>query len=82
MPGSGYSGLLNQNEAEDDPTQESSSKWSLTFLRKYLNKQLVQNKNKISNILDPFEQCNDVIIKTLLSAESSIVADLDKLGNR
>ena len=32
--------------------------------------------------MDPFEACNDVIIKTLLSAESQIVEDMDKLGNR
>lgn len=81
MAGGSYSGLLNQDDVEDDPTQESSSKWSLTFLRKYLNKKLLQN-NKSSNFVDPFEQCNDVIIKTLMSAESSIVSDLDKLGNR
>lgn len=32
--------------------------------------------------MDPFEACNDVIIKTLLSAESQIVEDMNKLGNR
>jgi len=68
-------GATNSNADEEDPEQESSSKWSLRFLRKYLQKMLKTDS-------DIFASCHDVITKTLISTEIHVVNELNKLGNR
>ena len=60
---------------DEDPEQESSSKWSLRFLRKYLDKNFGSSK-------ELWAGCKDVIIKTLLSVEPSIVSEMNKCGTR
>jgi len=65
------------NNDEEDPEQESSSKWSLRFLKKYINKKYGQHKS-----FELFEGCKDVVIKTLLCAEPNIVKELNLCGNR
>ena len=58
------------NNEEEDPEEESSSKWSLKFLKKYLYRKF---KEKISQNewceKDVYFPCYDVIIKTLISCE-------------
>ena len=73
----GSKGATNQPETKDEvieeenPEEESSSKWSLKFLKRYLSKRLgYTNSNEDFDIYGP---CHDVIIKTLLSAEKPIV---------
>ena len=63
---------------EEDPEQESSSKWSLKFLRRYLSK----NLNNPKKAKDLFQSCKDVIIKTLICAEPKMVEEMSKCGNR
>lgn len=71
------------NTGDEDPEQESSSKWSLKFLKKYLIKKF---KDKILRHQacedDVYQPCFDVIIKTLIACELPIVNELNKLGNR
>ena len=67
---------------DEDPEQESSSKWSLTFLKKYLRKQKQEEGYTFKKDEDIFSGCHDVIIKTLISAEPSIVKEMNKVGNR
>ena len=66
-----------EHDADEDPEQESSSKWSLRFLRKYMTKKFSKEK-----CFQLFEGCKDVIVKTLISVEPNIVQDLNKCGNR
>jgi len=80
--GGSASHQIQDAELDEDPTQESSSKWSLTFLRKYLKKRQIENDPNFQHAIDPFAASNDVIIKTLLSAEEQIVKDMNQLGNR
>lgn len=63
------------SKVEEDPEQESSSKWSLKFLRSYLQKHGGSPK-------ELWAACKDVIIKTILCAEPSIVAEMNKCGAR
>lgn len=72
----------NQNEyTGDDKNQdsdlESSSKWSLRQLRRYLIKTM-----DLASCKELFDGCRDVIIKTLISAEPDIMKDLNRCGNR
>ena len=55
----------------ENPELESSSKWSLRFLKKYISKKYTKQKT-----VSIFEGCKDVIIKTLMSTEPPIVSDL------
>jgi len=64
-----------KNNDEEDPEQESSSKWSLQFLKRYLQK-IFKTKDDI------FASCHDVITKTLISIEPELVKELNKVGNR
>lgn len=80
--GSASHQIQDAGELDEDPTQESSSKWSLTFLRKYLKKRQMDGDPNFQHAIDPFAASNDVIIKTLLSAEEQIVKDMNQLGNR
>jgi len=80
--GGSASHQIQDAELDEDPTQESSSKWSLTFLRKYLKKRQMEGDPNFQHAIDPFAASNDVIIKTLLSAEEQIVKDMNQLGNR
>mmetsp|Transcript_28921 Transcript_28921/g.43666 ORF Transcript_28921/g.43666 Transcript_28921/m.43666 type:complete len:147 (-) Transcript_28921:469-909(-) len=68
-------------DAEEDPEEENSSKWSLHFLRKYLTKMLANQGKRVTSE-DLFKACHDIIIKTLLSVEKPIVTELNKVGNR
>lgn len=56
---------------DENPELESSSKWSLRFLKKYISKKYTKQKT-----VSIFEGCKDVIIKTLMSTEPPIVSDL------
>ena len=67
---------------DEDPEQESSSKWSLRFLKKYLRKKLQEDGYKFKKDEDLFQGCHDVIIKTLISSELHIVKEMNKVGNR
>jgi tubulin polyglutamylase TTLL4 len=62
---------------DEDPEQESSSKWSLKFLRRYLAKKFSAVKQKYI-----FEGMKDAIVKTLVCVEPNIVKELNKLGDR
>lgn len=42
----------------------------------------MENDPNFQHVIDPFAASNDVIIKTLLSAEEQIVKDMNQLGNR
>jgi hypothetical protein len=54
---------------DEDPEQESSSKWSLRFLKKYLRKKMIEDGHVFKKDEDIFASCHDVIIKTLIAAE-------------
>lgn len=58
---------------EENPEEESSSKWSLKFLKRYLQKRLGHGTANSNEDIDIYGPCHDVIIKTLLSAEKPIV---------
>lgn len=61
----------NLDGEDENPELESSSKWSLRFLKKYISKKYTKQKT-----VSIFEGCKDVIIKTLMSTEPPIVSDL------
>lgn len=67
---------------DEDPEQESSSKWSLTFLKKYLRKKMTEEGYAFKKDEDIFSACHDAIIKTLIAVEPEIVKEMDKVGNR
>lgn len=67
---------------DENPEEESSSKWSLKFLKKYLQKKLGYKQTGTREEYDIYGPCHDVIIKTLLSADKPIVDQLNKVGNR
>jgi len=67
---------------EEDPEQESSSKWSLRFLKIYLKKMLSEKGQRVLDNVDIFSSCHDIIIKTLISVEQPIVRELNQIGNR
>lgn len=62
---------------DEDPEQESSSKWSLRFLKQYISKKY--SKERVKQI---FEGCNDAVIKTLICTEPNIIKEMNKCGNR
>jgi hypothetical protein len=81
----GSKGRSNMDEdtmIDEDPEQESSSKWSLRFLKKYLRKRMQEDGYKFKKDEDIFAGCHDVIIKTLISSEIQIVKEMNKVGNR
>ena len=80
--GSGTRKPQEQDDDGEDPEQESSSKWSLTFLKKYLRKQMQERGYVFKKDEDIFSGCHDSIIKTLISVEPQIVKEMNKVGNR
>ena len=59
---------------DENPEEESSSKWSLKFLKKYLQKKrMYKEQGMRSEDVDIYAPCHDVIIKTLLSAEKPVI---------
>ena len=58
---------------EENPEEESSSKWSLKFLKRYLQKRLGHSTATGDEDIDIYGPCHDVIIKTLQSAEKPVV---------
>lgn len=67
---------------DEDPEQESSSKWSLRFLKKYLKKKMIEDGRVFKKDEDIFASCYDIIIKTLIASEVQIVKEMNKVGNR
>jgi len=58
---------------DENPEEESSSKWSLKFLKKYLQKKRMYKAQGNHEDVDIYGPCHDVIIKTLLSAEKPVI---------
>jgi len=67
---------------DENPEEESSSKWSLKFLKKYLQKKRMYKAQGNHEDVDIYGPCHDVIIKTLLSAEKPVIEQMNKIGNR